>query len=73
MGILMVVVVPQIATVFEDSGKALPWNTQLLIFVAGLAGNYWWVVVPAAGWWRCSASGAGPAPPGGGRWSTGWR
>ena len=46
MGILMVVVVPQIATVFEDSGKALPWNTQLLILAAGLAGNYWWVLIP---------------------------
>jgi general secretion pathway protein F len=46
MGILMVVVVPQIATVFEDSGKALPWNTQVLIFVAGLAGAYWWILIP---------------------------
>jgi general secretion pathway protein F len=46
MAILMVVVVPQIATVFEDSGKALPWNTQLLIFVANLAGGYWWAIVP---------------------------
>jgi general secretion pathway protein F len=46
MGILMVVVVPQIASVFEDSGKALPWNTRLLIFGAGLAGNYWWILVP---------------------------
>jgi general secretion pathway protein F len=46
MSILMVVVVPQIATVFEDQGKALPWNTQLLILVAGLAGGYWWLLVP---------------------------
>lgn len=47
MSVLMVVVVPQIASVFEDSGKTLPWNTRLLIFVAGLAGDYWWIVVPA--------------------------
>jgi general secretion pathway protein F len=47
MGVLMVVVVPQIATVFEDSGKTLPWNTRLLIFVAGLTGDYWWIIVPA--------------------------
>ena len=46
MGILMVVVVPQIATVFEDSGKSLPWNTRLLIFAAGIAGSYWWVLIP---------------------------
>ncbi len=46
MSILMVVVVPQIATVFEDSGKALPWNTQVLIFAAHVAGGYWWAVIP---------------------------
>jgi general secretion pathway protein F len=46
MAILMVVVVPQIATVFEDSGKALPWNTQLLILAAKVVGGYWWAIVP---------------------------
>ena len=53
MAILMVVVIPQIATVFEDSGKALPWNTRLLILFAGTAGTYWWVILPllAAGVW----------------------
>jgi len=45
MGILMVAVVPKITAIFEDTGKALPWNTQLLIFVAGLTGTYWWVLV----------------------------
>jgi len=42
MGVLMVLVVPKITAIFEDSGKALPWNTQLLIFVAGVTGSYWW-------------------------------
>jgi general secretion pathway protein F len=46
MTILMIVVIPQIATVFEDSGKALPWNTQLLILMAHVAGGYWWVLIP---------------------------
>jgi general secretion pathway protein F len=46
MGILMIVVVPSITTVFEDAGKALPWNTQLLIMVAGVMSGYWWVVIP---------------------------
>jgi general secretion pathway protein F len=46
MGVLMVVVVPQIATVFEDSGKTLPWNTRLLIFAAGVTGDFWWVIIP---------------------------
>ena len=42
MGILMVVVVPKITSIFEDTGKTLPWNTQLLIFLADLIGSYWW-------------------------------
>ena len=46
MGVLLVVVVPQITSVFEDMGKALPWNTQLLIFVSGGIGSYWWLIIP---------------------------
>ena len=64
MTILMVVVVPQIATVFEDSGKTLPWNTRTLILAAHIAGNYWWAVLPAlilGGWgfkrWRRTPTG----------------
>ena len=47
LGFLMTVVVPPIAGIFADSGKALPWNTQLLVFVADIAGGYWWAVLPA--------------------------
>jgi len=47
MGVLLVVVVPQITSVFEDMGKTLPWNTRLLITVSDLAGGYWWVMIPA--------------------------
>jgi general secretion pathway protein F len=45
MGVLMVAVVPKITSIFEDQGKALPWNTQLLIFVAALTGTYWWALL----------------------------
>ena len=45
MGILMVVVVPKITAVFEDLNKALPWNTELLIFVSGVVGSYWWALI----------------------------
>ncbi len=45
MGVLMVAVVPKITAIFEDTGKALPWNTQLLILVAGITGSYWWVLI----------------------------
>jgi general secretion pathway protein F len=48
MVVLMVAVVPKITAIFEDSGKALPWNTQLLIFVAGVTGSYWWAMLLVA-------------------------
>src|SRR6266404_1187561 len=53
MGVLMVVVVPKITSVFEDLGKTLPWNTQVLIFVSDLAGSYWWLIIilGAVGYW----------------------
>jgi len=41
MGVLMVVVVPKITSIFQDMGKTLPWNTQLLIFLSDLIGGYW--------------------------------
>jgi general secretion pathway protein F len=45
MGILMVVVVPKITSIFTDLDKALPWNTEVLIFVSGLVGSYWWLLI----------------------------
>jgi general secretion pathway protein F len=44
LGILMVSVVPKVTAIFADTGKALPWNTQLLIGVSSLTGNYWWAL-----------------------------
>jgi general secretion pathway protein F len=49
LGFLMTVVVPPIASIFADSGKALPWNTQLLVFIADVLGGYWWIVLPVTG------------------------
>ncbi|MES1171805.1 MAG: type II secretion system inner membrane protein GspF [Bacteroidota bacterium] len=46
MGVLLIVVVPQITSVFEDMGKTLPWNTQLLIVVSSAAAGYWWLIIP---------------------------
>ncbi|MBN2576737.1 MAG: type II secretion system inner membrane protein GspF [Deltaproteobacteria bacterium] len=48
LGFLMTVVVPPIAGIFADSGKALPWNTQLLVLVADILGGYWWLLLPLA-------------------------
>jgi general secretion pathway protein F len=48
-GMLMVVVVPKITEIFNDLGKSLPWNTQLLIFVSRITGNYWWLILIVGG------------------------
>lgn len=44
IGILMVSVVPKVTAIFADTGRALPWNTQLLIVIANLTGDYWWLI-----------------------------
>jgi general secretion pathway protein F len=49
MGVLMVVVVPKITSIFQDMGKTLPWNTQLLIFLSDLVGSFWWALLIAFG------------------------
>jgi general secretion pathway protein F len=46
LGFLMTVVVPPIAAIFADSGKALPWNTQLLVLIADIVSSYWFIVLP---------------------------
>src|SRR6266404_2362497 len=53
MGLLMVVVVPKITTIFEDVGKSLPWNTSLLIFLSDTISGYWWLlfIVGGLGYW----------------------
>ena len=44
VALLMVVVVPKISSIFADMDRALPWNTQLLVFVSGITGSYWWLI-----------------------------
>jgi general secretion pathway protein F len=53
MGLLMVVVVPKITTIFEDMQRALPWNTALLIFASDTIANWWWLlaIVGGLGYW----------------------
>ena len=53
MGLLMVVVVPKITTIFEDVGRTLPWNTSLLIFLSDTISAYWWLlfIVGGLGYW----------------------
>lgn len=42
---LMVTVVPQLTSIFDNLGQALPWYTQLLIFTSGTLTAYWWLIL----------------------------
>jgi general secretion pathway protein F len=46
--ILLMWVVPQFSQMFEESGKALPLPTQVVIALGDAVRNYWWVMVLAA-------------------------
>lgn len=45
IGIMMVVVVPKVTSVFENFGRELPWYTSALIALSNLMTNYWWIFV----------------------------
>jgi general secretion pathway protein F len=43
VSILMAVVVPQITSMIQDMGQALPTSTQVLIMISDLFKNWWWL------------------------------
>lgn len=45
MFLMMVLVVPQLSTIFTQSGKELPLPTQIMISVSNFCLNYWYLVV----------------------------
>lgn len=45
VAILLMWVVPQFSQMFEDSGKALPLPTQIVIAAGDGVRNYWWLMV----------------------------
>lgn len=47
MAILMVSVVPKVTAIFADTGKALPWNTQMLIAISDTVSSWKGLVVLA--------------------------
>ena len=47
VGVLMVAVVPKVTSIFDNLGKALPWYTQLLIFVSNTLAGFWWLILGA--------------------------
>ncbi len=46
---LMVAVVPQLTSIFDNLGQALPWYTELLIFVSGVVNDFWWLLLMLGG------------------------
>lgn len=44
--ILMNTVVPKVTAMYADSGRALPINTQILIFISTAMTDYWWLLIP---------------------------
>jgi general secretion pathway protein F len=49
VGVLMVAVVPKVTSIFDNLGKALPWYTQLLIFVSDTLAGFWWLILGLIG------------------------
>jgi general secretion pathway protein F len=49
ISVMMVAVVPKVTSIFESMDKALPWYTQLLIFMSGIASGYWWLILMLGG------------------------
>lgn len=43
VSLMMVVVVPKVTAIFEDFEAALPWYTQLLIWVSWIFSTFWWL------------------------------
>ncbi len=44
IGIMMVVVVPKVTSIFENFGRDLPWYTEMLITTSSFFRGYWWLV-----------------------------
>lgn len=48
VAVLLVWVVPQFTQMFEESGKALPLPTQIVIAAGDTVQHYWWAMIMAA-------------------------
>ncbi|MCP4599947.1 MAG: type II secretion system inner membrane protein GspF [Proteobacteria bacterium] len=44
IGIMMVVVVPKVTSIFENFGRELPWYTEVLIVMSDFFRGYWWLI-----------------------------
>lgn len=49
MGFMLFTVVPQVEKLYEDLNKPLPWLTQVMVDASKFLGQFWWLVLIAAG------------------------
>lgn len=47
--VMMVVVVPKLTAVLQETGGALPMSTKILIAISGFMANYWWMLIVIIG------------------------
>lgn len=47
--VIITFVMPQLTTLFKETGVALPWPTRVLMGVSGFLVSYWWFVLLFAG------------------------
>jgi general secretion pathway protein F len=45
IALLMVTVVPNVTSIFQQMDQALPWYTALLIAVSDITASYWWLML----------------------------
>lgn len=48
IGVMMMVVVPKVTSIFENFGRELPWYTQVLITTSEFLRGFWWIVLGLA-------------------------
>lgn len=49
VGLMMVVVVPKVTSIFQDFNQVLPWYTRVLIAISNLVSGYWWALLLVGG------------------------
>jgi type IV pilus assembly protein PilC len=44
-GIMMVKVIPQLKSIFEESNAQLPWTTRTVMGISNFTAHYWWLIL----------------------------
>ncbi len=45
IGVMMIVVVPKVTSIFDNFGKELPWYTVALINISNFTRDFWWLII----------------------------